>query len=86
MAAGRLSRESLRFSPDALQVSVAPTAAALKALTPGMAEVKMARVDECERAAQKCRNNLCLRLDADLDAGCAAVLEAVENAAAAVKA
>lgn len=65
MATERIVRESLRFNPSALQITVSPKVEDLKALSPGAFTMKVNRLQLCEDMVEKnCINSKCLRLEA----------------------
>lgn len=87
MATERIVRESLIANPNALQITVSPTEASLKALSPGMMTAKSKRLNDCEEMVKhNCRNAMCLRLNAyELDKSCQAIVDAVSKATTTVK-
>jgi hypothetical protein len=87
MATERIVRESISTNPNALQITVSPTEASLRALSPGMMTVKTKRLLDCEEMVkQNCRNVECLRLNAyEIEKSCQAIVDAVSKATSAVE-
>jgi hypothetical protein len=87
MATERIVRESISTNPNALQITVSPTEASLRALSPGMMTVKTKRLLDCEEMVkQNCRNVECLRLNAyEIEKSCQAIVDAVSKVTSAVE-
>ena len=64
LATERLVRESLRFNPNVLHITVNPVENDIPLLTPGMPTIKSKRIKDCEDMVRlNCLNSECLRLE-----------------------
>ena len=79
MATERLVRESLRFNPNILHVTVNPMESDIVVLTPGLTTIKAKRINDCEQLVKSnCLNFKCLRLEAyKMDESLVAICNAV---------
>mmetsp|Transcript_14171 Transcript_14171/g.25686 ORF Transcript_14171/g.25686 Transcript_14171/m.25686 type:complete len:213 (-) Transcript_14171:9-647(-) len=79
MATERIVRESLKFNPAALQITVSPKEEELKIFSPGMYDAKVARLALCEEMVREnCHNSACLRVEYnDLENTCKHIMDVI---------